>query len=291
MTSASAISEPAYQRGTPRKQRAGFASAVAQMFIWNPFPDLVQGTAARIVGTNVFKVTVVVGSAVYYVWIYRKELSEISGMVVTEMSTTVTEVPYRSERGLALRMAIPDLLSLSRPALGLFAAVLLWQGRPVQALAVYAFGIVTDVVDGWLARRLRGGTSWGKDLDGLTDSVMNLFVFGAVVANGIEARDPWFLGVSVFLVLLWVGTRLFAAKHSVVAKYRSGVTRSVLYVAIAVMLPSPWQWIGLGVGAVLLVVGGGYEFGVTRKDLSSGRRPLVGEGWFQTYRSRDTQAP
>ncbi len=279
--------EPRHERPTPAKKRAGLLVAAGQMLLWNPAADLLQGFISRIIGATTFRISTAVGSIAYYVWKYRQEIDEFKGLVGDELTESVKGISYREER-LAIRMAIPDLLSLVRPALGLVAAVLLLRGRAVEALAVYALGIVTDVLDGWLARRLRGGTSWGKDLDGITDSVMNLFAFGAVVVVGIRELEVWFLAAGTALVLLWVGTRLFTHKHSVIAKLRSGITRSVLYVAIAATLPSPWNWAGLALGALMLAVGGSYELGVTRRDLDTGRRPLVGKGWIAEYREGRT---
>lgn len=260
-------------------------AVVGQMLMWNPFPDMLQGVVARVVGDAAFRMSSMLGTAAYYVYQYRQELREFRDMAGQDLKATVSEIPYQTER-LAIRMAIPDFLSLVRPALGLVAAVFLLQGRAIEAVGVYAVGIITDTVDGWLARRLRGGTSWGKDLDGITDSVMNLFVFAAVIVVGIQDQVVWFLGASVFLVLLWVGTRLFTHKHSVIAKLRSGITRGVLYLAITAILPTPWNWVGLGVGALMLALGGTYELGVTRRDLETGRRPFVGKGWVQEYMER-----
>ena len=292
MAKSSAVADnEKFGRPTRRKRVAGLIAMVGSMAIWNPVENFLGELAQSALGEVVYKTASLVFIVGQLVWSYRRDLAD---EFLAEVGSTVSESPYRLERiqrsnqpdsrtslGLALRTAVPDLLSLSRPAIGLWAAAFLWNGNVAEAAIVYSVGILTDVLDGWLARRLTGGTSWGKDLDGITDSVMNILVFGAVAGVGVRDGERWFVIAAILLLILWIVTRLFTSKHSVAAKFRSGITRSVLYVAIVATLPSPGSWIGLAAGAVMLLVGGRYEWGVTMRERESGARPDWGEGWVQ----------
>ncbi len=75
----------------------------------------------------------------------------------------------------------PSLLSLARvPLAALFPFVV---GRPPWALGVLAASGLSDVLDGWLARRLRQCTPLGAALDGATDKVFVLAVAVTLVAT------------------------------------------------------------------------------------------------------------
>ena len=62
---------------------------------------------------------------------------------------------------------LPDLLSLVRVPLGVAFVPL--AGRPTAALAVLALAAVSDVLDGWFARRQPQRVSWGEWLDPVCD--------------------------------------------------------------------------------------------------------------------------
>ncbi len=73
----------------------------------------------------------------------------------------------------------PTLISLLRLPLGVtfFATV----DRPVLALAVIAVAGLTDVVDGWLARRTDQVTAMGAVIDPITDKSFVACVIAALV--------------------------------------------------------------------------------------------------------------
>lgn len=77
----------------------------------------------------------------------------------------------------------PNLLSLSRPLLGLPAIKLSFDwGEPLLALVFFAAFAATDALDGWYARRKKTVTLWGKVIDPLSDK---LFFVIAVILVGI----------------------------------------------------------------------------------------------------------
>jgi cardiolipin synthase (CMP-forming) len=77
---------------------------------------------------------------------------------------------------------VPGLLSLSRvPLAALFPFTL---HRPVLALAVLALAGISDVLDGWYARRFRQVTPTGTALDPVTDKLFVTTVAVSLVMAG-----------------------------------------------------------------------------------------------------------
>jgi CDP-diacylglycerol--glycerol-3-phosphate 3-phosphatidyltransferase/cardiolipin synthase len=76
----------------------------------------------------------------------------------------------------------PNLLSLARVPLA--AAFVGRAHRPPWALAVLMLAGVTDVLDGYLARRLGQATPTGAVVDGVLDKVFAATVIGSLIAQG-----------------------------------------------------------------------------------------------------------
>lgn len=106
--------------------------------------------------------------------------------------------PLPRER--ALR-ALPNALSLLRLALAVPIAVLILTGAhaaAVIALALFAAGALTDMIDGLIARAMLAQTVLGSHLDPLADKALVLFPLAALAIEG--RLSPLALGA--FLVLL-----------------------------------------------------------------------------------------
>lgn len=86
-------------------------------------------------------------------------------------------------------MNIPNLLSLFRLALVPVFAVVFFQGGPNAryiAAGIYALAFLTDILDGWIARRFNMVTRLGRILDPLADKLMTFTVIICItVANVI----------------------------------------------------------------------------------------------------------
>ena len=80
---------------------------------------------------------------------------------------------------------LPNVLSALRiPLAALFPFV---ATRPALALAVLAAAAVSDILDGWLARRLGHATPTGALVDGIADKVLGASVLLSLVAYGLMA--------------------------------------------------------------------------------------------------------
>ncbi|WP_437327859.1 CDP-alcohol phosphatidyltransferase family protein [Sorangium sp. So ce381] len=147
-----------------------------------------------------------------------------------------------SPRDLALP---PNLLSLARlPLAALFPIV---ATQPALALTVLCCAGLTDVLDGWLARRSGQVTPTGAIVDPIADKVFALAVVGTLLESG--ALPLW--GIPALLarellelpLALWIavsrrfqGARLSAASANIPGKLATAVQFAAVFAAIA--LPS-----------------------------------------------------
>lgn len=76
---------------------------------------------------------------------------------------------------------VPGLISLSRVPI---AALFPWALRRHRALTLLALAGLTDVADGWVARRFHQETTTGALVDGVADKVFALGVVTSLAAAG-----------------------------------------------------------------------------------------------------------
>lgn len=90
-------------------------------------------------------------------------------------------------------LSIPNMLTLLRIAL---LPAVVWRfrlGDSRSALAVYLLAMLTDAVDGFIARRFDQITALGKLLDPIADKLSLLTLLGLFVADG--QIPPWLLKI------------------------------------------------------------------------------------------------
>ncbi len=157
---------------------------------------------------------------------------------------------------------LPNVLTLLRVVLiPVFVAVLLAaDGGEASWPAGIIFGVagVTDQVDGWLARRWRVESQFGKLADPLADRLM---IDAAIVLLWLDGKLPW-PGLVVILfrdVLLVGGYRLVAPRGYDFAVTRLGKLATwLLYSAVGCVLvtsrEAEWPewlfWAGLALAVV-----------------------------------------
>lgn len=83
-------------------------------------------------------------------------------------------------------VTVPGLLSLARVPLGLLFLIV--ADQPALAMLVIASAAISDVLDGWYARRFGMVTATGAAIDPLTDK---FFVAAMVVALLLHQSLPW----------------------------------------------------------------------------------------------------
>lgn len=124
---------------------------------------------------------------------------------------------------------IPNLLTLLRIAL---LPVVVWRfraGDRVGALLAYLLAMLTDAVDGILARKLGQVTALGKLLDPLADKLSLLTLLGLFVADG--GIPLWVLFVELLReAALIIGAAVALHKGIVVSALPIGKVTTVCFV-------------------------------------------------------------
>jgi cardiolipin synthase len=106
------------------------------------------------------------------------------GLIVSFAGLTLAIGQLRDRDGYRLSaLNVPLVLTMSRAALVPGLAVLLLQQRFALALGVYMIAVLTDVADGWVARRWNQITVLGTVLDPLVDIVFNFTLFAGLMAS------------------------------------------------------------------------------------------------------------
>ena len=109
---------------------------------------------------------------------------------------------------------IPNVLTMIRLILVPVFVVLFLKGHKMASLAVFAAASLTDMLDGYLARKLNQVTDFGKLFDPLADKLM---VLSAMICQGIVGVFPWSAIIIVACKeLFMVIGGLFMLKNNVV---------------------------------------------------------------------------
>ena len=85
---------------------------------------------------------------------------------------------------------IPNLLTAARLLAAPYILYLLWTGEYRTALVWFSIASATDVLDGFLARRLHAGSRMGALLDPVADKVL---LSGSFLTLGLRGIIPWWL--------------------------------------------------------------------------------------------------
>lgn len=165
-------------------------------------------------------------------------------------------------------MNVPNMLSLLRATLVVPLAIVLREDAPAAAAgALLGLALLTDLLDGALARRLGQTSELGRVLDPLADKVL---VAGALLALAMTGRVPRELAAVVILrdaILLGVGWTRVRGGAPVPAAAPAGKASFALlglYLA-GVVVGVPWHpWIAPLVGGLYVLAGIGYALRLPR---------------------------
>ena len=170
---------------------------------------------------------------------------------------------------------LPNALTLGRLVLiPIFVALLLRAdgGHSWAAAIVFAAAGLTDQLDGWLARRWRVESEFGKVADPLADRLM---IDAAVVLLWLDDRLPWpalalVVGRDLLLVLgykLVVG-RGYDLSVSFLGKVATWVLYASLVFVLATRAGTDWPLWLFWAGLVLAMLAGAFYVAGARRHLS-----------------------
>lgn len=141
---------------------------------------------------------------------------------------------------------LPNALTLLRLLLIPVFITLMCRDQMMPALGVFLFASITDVADGWIARKYNLITDFGKMFDPLADKLMVLSVMTILVIKGIAPLAAVIILVLKELLML-VGGFLLMKKHVVVYSLPIGKTAQFITVLGLVLCFfhetfAAWSW-------------------------------------------------
>jgi CDP-diacylglycerol--glycerol-3-phosphate 3-phosphatidyltransferase len=150
--------------------------------------------------------------------------------------------------GESTNLNLPNALTLVRLLLvPLFAVLLLSQNGDnttlrLWAAFVFAIASVTDLLDGYLARKHNLVTNFGKIADPIADK---LLTGTALVGLSIIGRLPWWITVVILVREIGVTIlRFWVIRHGVIPASRGGKLKTILqmYALFGYILPISGAW-------------------------------------------------
>lgn len=104
-------------------------------------------------------------------------------------------------------LSIPNLLSISRIVASPLTAMAVVNHNYSVAFGLVAWGAVSDLLDGWTARRLKQESKLGSILDPIGDKTMTVFVASALTVDGL--MPIWLCSALIGRDLLLLGSTCY----------------------------------------------------------------------------------
>jgi CDP-diacylglycerol---glycerol-3-phosphate 3-phosphatidyltransferase len=126
-----------------------------------------------------------------------------------------------------------------------------FNGASALCLVVFALATITDLADGYLARKLKVASKFGAYFDAVTDFVLVIGIFAVFIFSSYY--PAWMLLLIAASFAQFIATSLYSKKiYDPLGKY----TGSVLYIAIGLTLlsPKPWMFTIVEVGFPLFAL-------------------------------------
>jgi len=140
-------------------------------------------------------------------------------------------------------MTIPNLLSLFRFALSLPIAYCLFNNLKEIAVGLMLIAWITDLLDGYLARRLNAISEFGKIIDPIADKTLILVIVLSLVASNNLSITTAFIIVARDITILTAGLVAlkrykFAIPSNVIGKISAFLIGFCLFVILIFHSPN-----------------------------------------------------
>lgn len=138
-----------------------------------------------------------------------------------------------------MRVNLPNALTLFRILLIPAFVWVYFTPNPMLALCLYILASLTDLLDGFLARKLNQITNFGKLADPLADKLM---LMALLVCLAITGQVPWWVMILIAVKELYMmAGSLYMLKHKIVVSSNGyGKTATFLFI-VALALVFPWH--------------------------------------------------
>ncbi len=148
-------------------------------------------------------------------------------------------------------MNLPNKLTMLRIICVPVFCVLYYKGSFIAALIVFALASLTDMLDGYIARKYDLVTNFGKIMDPLADKILVYSAFCLMIQD--MTIPAWMLIVILFREFLVAGMRTVAASEGIViAAGITGKIKTVLQMFAVLMLIPHFQGVWNTAAQVLL---------------------------------------
>ncbi len=132
-------------------------------------------------------------------------------------------------------MSIPNIITILRIVLIPFFVVQLFSGHYYLAFIILLFSGITDIADGFIARRFNMITRLGTILDPAADKLMQFTVFLCLYM--VDLIPSWLvLLLFVKEITMAIGTFVLLKKRVVVKANASGKIATVVFYATAIVV-------------------------------------------------------
>ncbi len=148
---------------------------------------------------------------------------------------------------------VPNALTMMRFALIPVFIVLFLKGQMMPALGVYVLASLTDVADGYIARKYNLITNFGKLADPLADKLMVLALMVCMVIKRI-VPIPCLIILAAKELLMILGGSVMLKKGIVVYSHKIGKAAQAAVVCGLVLCFFHERFAGLGVPVHLIVL-------------------------------------
>jgi len=132
-------------------------------------------------------------------------------------------------------LKIANILTLVRLILGFIIASLILEGKINTAIVLMILGFITDVLDGYLARKLKQESKYGRNFDTATDTTFLLLI---LITLGYKGNiEP------TIIILLILGAMIkglnYLVKKKIEPSMLSKITIPLVYILIIISMISP----------------------------------------------------
>jgi CDP-diacylglycerol--glycerol-3-phosphate 3-phosphatidyltransferase len=135
------------------------------------------------------------------------------------------------KQNLVTNLTIPNVLSIARLGIVLFLPVIAWHGEKISFLIFLILALVSDMLDGWLARALHQTSPMGAMLDSQADLVLCFTIPLGVWWLWPEVVQREILSVLVLLgsytlptIFALIKYRRLPSYHTIIAKIAATIT-------------------------------------------------------------------